>query len=293
MVRATAISPYVKGALAGGPAGHIEAVFTTSFNIELGGRLVHVGGDDDLFSCVGMSVPRAELTKILEVARPRNVVIPRGDNLRLYTRAGIVAIDISGAEIRDCSAPVAGRDTASWSLDRLRPLPLADLVGLPLDVETVESLKTLTNPSAQADEVKAAITRLIGRGPGLTPSGDDVLLGWALALRSCGSDAVPANRIAARSYGKTTDVSIAYAEALCAGWVNPVYADLLRAGSARDAAAFDRAVGLIRTIGHTSGCDGLMGLALGFSYVTARAASPIHSQGFAKPTASPICSLNL
>lgn len=121
----------------------------------------------------------------------------------------------------------------------------------------------------------AAAGRLIGRGPGSTPSGDD-LIGSALAAMRVLAPAHPAAAelwavcgkplaaaVTARAEAATTAVSAALLRCAACGEPAGEIADLLRcaAGAHGDqGAAREAALRLLR-IGHSSGADCLQGLA--------------------------------
>ncbi len=108
-------------------------------------------------------------------------------------------------------------------------------------------------------ELRRLIGELVGCGPGLTPTGDDVLAGVLLGLRAAGlvrAAAALADAIAAR-LRKTTSLSAALLQAAAGGWCIPEVRDAcfsLRAGNPDDSFA------LLSRIGHSSGHD----LATGF-----------------------------
>jgi hypothetical protein len=104
---------------------------------------------------------------------------------------------------------------------------------------------------------------LIGLGPGLTPSGDDVLAGALLALYAL-DRADLAKRLAAwlrpRAEGRTGLVSLAHLECAAQGQGAAVLHEALAALSSGDAATLDRAAAALGTLGHSSGWDGLTGI---------------------------------
>lgn len=109
-----------------------------------------------------------------------------------------------------------------------------------------------------------AVTRLLGRGPGLTPSGDDVLIGMLGVLHRAGlpgrsADAVAALHRLLETSQLTTDVSIAYLRDACRGRLAGPLRRVLRATDADDAATF---LATLRAVGHTSGADTILGLAV-------------------------------
>lgn len=108
-------------------------------------------------------------------------------------------------------------------------------------------------------ELNRVTGRLIGRGPGLTPTGDDVLAGVLLGLRAA-ERLVSVRwlaRAVARSLPHTTSLSAALLQAAAGGWCVPEVRDacsMLRAGFPAESLA------LLGRIGHSSGHD----LATGF-----------------------------
>src|SRR5262249_54749872 len=104
-----------------------------------------------------------------------------------------------------------------------------------------------------------AIHGLTGLGPGLTPSGDDLLVGAlavldALAERK--THAALANAIAAAPRGLTSPLSDYLLRAAAAGYLGD---PLCRAVSAVISGKAEAAVASIREIGHSSGWDMLVG----------------------------------
>ena len=274
---AVQISPYALEGLRAPLMGHVHSVFNTSFNVELGDALVHVGRDADAFSCTSITIPAGEMSLVLGGLEPGQVVTVRNGYLRLYRPSDIVSIDLQGAEPVNCSVP-ALFDTVSarWALSWLGERRLRERSGLPPGTETMRALTGLRE-GASSKRIADHVHYLCGRGLGLTPSGDDVLLGYACARSAFGQAAGLIDLLAKESTGRTTPVSCSYVSAFSRGGVNPVYRDLLLAARDRDADAFGDAATSIEQIGSTSGVDALLGLSIGFSYVATHAASPVHT----------------
>ena len=120
--------------------------------------------------------------------------------------------------------------------------------------------------AAGADEWAAAATSLIGRGPGLTPAGDDVLAGVLVGLHAVGRGAL-ARRLGARIDGDLASGTTAFSAELvrlaAAGYAAGEVLRVVRALHEPSAATdLDRAVGGLLSVGHTSGADLATGLAL-------------------------------
>jgi len=118
----------------------------------------------------------------------------------------------------------------------------------------VESLGLVRDPARALDP--ADVARLVGRGDGLTPLGDDVLCGW-LALHRAVGRATPAIDEAVRSLvPRTTLLSATLLECALHGEVLPEFAAYVATiGTPHET---DRAAALA-AVGHTSGAGLLHG----------------------------------
>jgi hypothetical protein len=74
------------------------------------------------------------------------------------------------------------------------------------------------------------VAALLGHGPGLTPSGDDLLAGYLLGCRAFGVDAADIRRqIVAMAPGRTTSLSAALLRHAADGWCIPQVAAVIAA----------------------------------------------------------------
>lgn len=266
MIPVRVISPYANALREVAATGHVHSVFRTSLNIDIAGRLVHVGGDGEPLSCLGMRVDGLAMPHLVACLRAGHVAVARGGALRLYSPNGVMELDLRAARVTSCSlAPCMERESALWGFARLSGLALARRVGLAFDEGARAVVSAMTDASSSREDEDRAIGYLVGRGRGLTPSGDDILLGYAAALRACGIESDIARRVVDAARRRTTDVSFAYLDAFSRGWSNPVYGQLARAIADRDDAAFERTVRIVGGIGHTSGWDGLLGFRWGLA----------------------------
>ncbi|WP_158562822.1 DUF2877 domain-containing protein [Marinitenerispora sediminis] len=119
--------------------------------------------------------------------------------------------------------------------------------------------------TAVDDPDRAALVceRLLGLGPGLTPSGDDLLCGALLAVRALGgpdrTDVLAAAVRRARS--ATTALSAALLEHAARGEGCPQAVGLVEAVTGHRAVA--PALAALRAVGHTSGTDLALGVLAG------------------------------
>jgi hypothetical protein len=106
---------------------------------------------------------------------------------------------------------------------------------------------------------------LVGLGPGLTPSGDDLLSGMLAAFRALGGDAAFADAaamaLAALAAARTTSISATLLRLAGAGQVAQEAADVVRAIASGE--ALEPAVHTLLGVGHTSGADVAAGILAG------------------------------
>ena len=118
-------------------------------------------------------------------------------------------------------------------------------------------------------EVAAAVAGLLGRGPGLTPSGDDALAGALLAIHAHRRGDALADAVRARLTA-TTAVSAALLAAAADGYAAHPVVTLVDAAVAGDPDAVPRALPAVLGIGHTSGADTVTGIRAALELLTTR-----------------------
>ena len=274
--------------------GAVHSVFATSLNVDMGALLLHIGCDDAPLSCLGLSLDAGETDRLLSCVEPGDRAVLHEGVLRLYGRFGVSEIDIAAAPICACgvvslygSVP-EGVDSLIY--DNLVNLDLLSKSGLPDDARIARALAELSRYSAicaalthdgdlavhrvRIDASRRALSGtveyLIGRGLGLTPSGDDVLCGYGCGLRFLHAGTQPdawaffTDVVANAMPGKTTAVSTAYLQAMIEGFANADYLELLDAVARGRPRQLPELIGHVLDVGHTSGADSLLGFAAAF-----------------------------
>lgn len=105
-------------------------------------------------------------------------------------------------------------------------------------------------------DVAGRAARLVGAGPGLTPSGDDVLCGLLLAGRAVGAGWLPelAGHVAELAPTRTTGLSASLLAAAVEGYAVAQVATFARlAARGERGTAYDLALARLLDVGHTSG----------------------------------------
>ena len=121
----------------------------------------------------------------------------------------------------------------------------------------------LTGAPAGVPEVGRAVRALVGLGPGLTPSGDDLLGGMMIALHGFGRDDISDElwrAVRPRALDAGNVISLAHLSAASEGQGSAAVHALLHALHTGDCDAMTWHLGQIDRIGHTSGWDALAGV---------------------------------
>lgn len=275
--------------------GTVHSVFRQACNIELDdGRLLALLAPDLGNAPHGVRVDAPAGFAFADHVTAGRPVGCRADVLRVA--GGELSIDLGTAEVWRgdmpsegdalTSAEVALAWLAAWRALRRdrRRLDRGSLesIGGAVDREGVRLARAARDLHAGA--AARALDRLIGCGPGLTPSGDDLIVGllaglWSTtgrdpARRAFRDDLCAAVLTAAAATG---DLSRAYLVHAGRGRFAEPLTTLARRiadGAGRD--AIERATRSALRVGHTSGGDGVFGLLLGWAAWTAHAPASFH-----------------
>ncbi|MBL8095617.1 MAG: DUF2877 domain-containing protein [Anaerolineales bacterium] len=238
--------------------------------------------------------PRAQAW--LRQPGPRTVLGVHRQVLYLEHTSGLLALTTAdvplsplSARLADgCALPAAeiGDDATGWRFDVVAPAvwvarpdwTALDLPGLmPAVFDARASAEARLR--AEAPEVLARgraaplASALLGLGPGLTPAGDDVLMGRLFALHAglwtAGAGQVAA--LLAEAPSRTTRLSGAFLQAAAAGECSQSWQDLWPTPSEPPDGSRADAIRVILSIGQTSGAAALWG------FMTATEAAKNHA----------------
>jgi hypothetical protein len=200
---------------------------------------------------------------------PRLVAVETADALGLpcALRLGLDARDrpLAGADVGQealvgarsvAVGPVTVRVARWWAPPVVRP----PQDGPPRWGDLAELLRDVRPPV----DVTGDPDGLLGRGPGLTPAGDDVLAGWLLAVHHEPALRDPLLPLVAAARGATTALSAALLDDAAAGRGVPAALALADAlGGHGDRTAVRVALERLLRVGHTSGAALAHGLLRG------------------------------
>jgi hypothetical protein len=126
-------------------------------------------------------------------------------------------------------------------------------------------LTTVMSPGAALRSPSPEVGCLVGLGPGLTPSGDDLLGGTLIALRALGwpaaADAL-GTWLCPHARSRTNAISYAHLRCAADGQGAGAVHDTLAALCFRGAPRLREHLGALGTLGHSSGWDALAGVVL-------------------------------
>lgn len=290
VIRATSVSSCLSDILAGTARGTVLALFERSAYLDLDGRIAALASAEFGRGPLMIALDRFNALRPLAVGA---AVSLHGGSLRV----GLHDISLRDAVVwNPALPPVGGRhgadpappDLVIEELRRIAPTesvaalldgppgvaPLLD--GPPGVAATADALlgplrrgleviaRFLSGCADAAQATRAVATQIAGRGPGLTPSGDDLLTGimhaitiWPrIAATAGGPDIRRLFADAARP--KTTRISAAYLDAAARGQAcEPWHALVHSLGQSHAAAR--RAARRVLAVGETSGADALTG----------------------------------
>lgn len=223
--------------------GYIHSIFNNSLNIQFGENLVHISNGNKGLTSFGCRISEEKIQNLISVCKNNDIVIQKDKKLLFYTLFGIQVIDIS--EMKKVSLKISEINYSEKKLNEIFSYLKNINFEIKIGIEKDEVIKSL-----QCGITEKSSKYLTGRGKGLTPAGDDILLGYALIeyLHKKGIKLIYGNY--------TTDISKQYFDAFNRGYVNEYMFDLF----SKDV---EEAVLNITKIGHTSGYDLLFGIFLG------------------------------
>ncbi|MFD1556483.1 DUF2877 domain-containing protein [Paraburkholderia silviterrae] len=183
--------------------------------------------------------------------------------------AGSATIQLTGLQPDPCRIEPqrATPDALSALPDSAAAFANSGLAGLARPSEILTRLERVASGLRAGSDMANDALWLMGRGPGLTPSGDDMLVGMLAAHRACAGGPIHPLLTAATSHvdaaaeswtARTTDVGAAYLiQAMRGRFSRPLIAlaQALRGTAAETRAACTR----LRDFGQSSGADTLLG----------------------------------
>lgn len=267
------LSLFLQGSL---QLGKVHTIFDNSLNIQFPVGLVHIGQTGMALSPFGCLIEPKDFQRIHALSQLGDVVRFKQGQLFLYTQDEVIKIALNQFEAIDLTIPkieLSAQDLKGNLLYLLLEEAFFSLsieTGLPLNKIIKEGLQSLSEPNIKDEKLtdEEIIRLLIGRGIGLTPSGDDILIGYTFArLLFQKADSWQLKLSSTLQETKTTAISEAYFNALLHGSINENFLHLAQLFYERDRKKISNELQKLKQFGHTSGTDTLYGFALGLQYI--------------------------
>lgn len=249
--------------------GRVHSVFRSSFNVTFDDQLLNFSSTGMAVSPHGCVLNAEKLQPIVEKGEVGDIVKLENKQFTFYMKSQIITLDLADVTETDVRLPRLSMpiqevtDTGTYKV--LDQIAFDEHLGLDLEGKVGESIQTLQAVSQnEPSSIEQAFQTLIGRGNGLTPSGDDILLGYFMCRRAFGTEeALLAQLEKGLEKSNTTAISMAYYESLLAGYVNSLFLGLIHSVELAEEERAEKRIRLITRYGHTSGYDTLFGFYLG------------------------------
>lgn len=264
-------------------SGKIHSIFQNGLNIKAGGSLIFIGNRKNGQIPFGIHLKNEDIQGLLHYcSADMEVAWDWESQMVLFPEPGIV-LSCGEAEVFNNSLSNLGRplrpEMAEAFFDLLIKLRVNTGIGISAeeflasekaggDVEThVRSLVTACQ-SSDRDAVESTLRYFLGRGPGLTPSGDDILIGFLVIDALTGYSSSLFKDVLgglARDGGLTTDVSREFLLYALNGDFSSVVnhaAEMIFNGNKQ--LCEEALVRLLET-GHSSGMDTAFGMMVGLT----------------------------
>lgn len=253
--------------------GKVHSVFRNSFNIQLNGQLINFSRTGMSLSAYGCVFDSGKMEGLLNNLRPGDIVRYSDAAYTIYTEKGTVNLDTSMLAEVDLTIPdisdVRTDIVESGIYNTLKEVSFEKEIGLELDEQTRLKISCLRSVHRCGEKQRIdTVNFFIGRGKGLTPSGDDLLVGFALMRQALLNDS-QLEKVMEKCLRNrlTTDISEAYYRAFIAGFVSSHLKQLIQLLLDENDEEAKELIYAIGQYGHTSGYDSLYGCYLGLESI--------------------------
>lgn len=249
--------------------GKVHSVFSTSLNVTVDNHLFNFSSAEMSLSAHGCLLQKETMNRLLDRCKPGDLVRVDKGMFTFYTSCEVLKVDISSMKEIDLSIPNLRIPTRSISETSsylvLKSLAYIDKLGLDLNEEMNQSIDVLKKVYSSSDyEIANVIDYLIGRGKGLTPSGDDILVGFTMIRKAFLDTDKFEDLFKSRLDNHfTTDISQAYFNALFSGFISSHFVTLIESMEKYNNKEVIVLTEQIGKYGHTSGYDTMFGFYLG------------------------------
>jgi len=252
--------------------GNVTSIFTHSLNIQFPGILFHVGRQSETLSCLGITLPDDQVMSVLRQVKLNDVARFINGAVYIYTQKAVVPLPVEVLDLVDLNVPT----NLDWQcLSQpigacFAEIPFQTKWGLD-GIANVEQVKNQLVEATSETAIRNVANHLVGRGRGLTPSGDDVMVGFTTALTAFQDVRTSLWQSVLKELAGqklTTSVSTGYLYAAADGVASQKLIRLVQAVKHSQSEEIRLAIQEVENFGHTSGIDTLFGFWSGLEAVT-------------------------
>ena len=249
----------------------VHSLFTSSLNLESGGRLIHIGSTRKASVPFGIDASSGDISAILRASQDEPSVVYTAQTGEFRWSCG-TTLSISDSDRYSCAMRQGDFDTTliNKAVSQLSA-PMKELAGqnkFGLDVANIELNALAALLFNKPSDSNAILDFWVGRGEGLTPSGDDILMGILAVLFRTGrlDGIIPVKEyLDTNGTKRTTAISCEYLRYALEGIFSGEIIRLMDAlGHSSD---FSEEFSQLLAIGHTSGADTLLGISSALGYL--------------------------
>jgi len=256
--------------------GKIHSKFNKGLNVQFEDSLIYISSVEMPLAAFGLNIDEDKLRQILYSTKINDVVVNKDGKLVFYSTNEIINVDYKAIEEVNLKLPQIKcnpRDISNTKLyNYLVNIEFQKYIGIELNEITCKYIKLLLDSHKSDLDINYEIINFFsGRGKGLTPSGDDILTGFTLALMSFDNFNKFDTWIRSLKFGinknRTTMISVAYIKALLEGYLSQNFIELVKLIDEEDRDVIERTIKKVQSFGHTSGNDTLFGFFLGLKFL--------------------------
>ncbi|MFS0783160.1 DUF2877 domain-containing protein [Bacillus sp. 1P06AnD] len=261
-----AVGPIAAQLVKGRQYGHIHSIFHNCFNIMIGDQLIYFGNKSHFDIPFGVMLDDAAYSLLSESVKVGEVVVFHPGKIMFYGSTRIKQLTF--LELKERSLSIPKIDLTVLELyqayaqleDWMRKGHVEKKTGLsfslPLEFnryfsEDQRRLWQLIDTYVNKENSAEGAVYFLGRGIGLTPSGDDLVTGLMVVLQAFGED------VELPDGYQTTAVSNAYLHAAGQGFATSILIEVVHSLQGKNLL---KKCGELVSFGHSSGYDTLFGL---------------------------------
>lgn len=260
------ISTYLMSLDCFGKIGRVHSVFEHSFNFIVEGKLIHVTDARDYLSSFGIRMSPEDFQELRAFGKVGSVVKLTDVSLSIYDSQGIKKMTFGTIERVSLRLIPCRYDekVLLHFMQQLEQYNLMEHLGIDIGQKEQVYFERMIRPKSCDQEWQELVNFFIGRGKGLTPSGDDLLLGYLFILKLFQVPEIEKLEFAlSRSLSATTIVSQNYLQTLLEGFASLPLIELNRWLLNPEGKKLEQVIASILSFGHTSGKDTAFGMLLG------------------------------